>query len=192
MGLNNSKKKKIIEVNNFYDELKEFECCICFNNRKSKMKRILCGHQICEKCFLKLNGNNLCPICRQTLEPIDFKNKEFLCYVDEPFQENYDYLKKEIIEQVNLHYIQREDVILIKENIGKLALIGKLEDQSMMVYFMPYYKDKKYEIINNFESNNKYLLYTLLDDLKRDNYDIWYNNKFIYDEIKYIFESIEI
>jgi len=192
MGLNISKKKKIIEVSNFYEKLENFECCICFNDRKCKLKKILCRHQICEKCFYKIKDKNLCPICRQTLEELEYKDKKLICYIDDPYQENFDINKKEIIEQINLYSIQEEDVLLIQKHIGKIAVIGKLNDESIMIYFMPFYINKKFEIIEKEYENKKFLLYTLIDDLIRDKYDIWYNNKLFHDEIKKMFKSIYI
>ena len=190
MGLHNSKRKKIVEVNNYYDQLKEFECCVCFIERKSKMKRIICSHQICEKCFYKIN--DICPICRQKLEPIQEKNIKEICYANKPYQKNYDINKIEIIEQLDLNNIKKDDVDLIKKYIGKLAVVGILIDKSIIVYFMPFFSGKRYEIISDINSDNKYLLYTLLDDLKEKDYDVWYDNKQICEQISEIIKSISI
>jgi hypothetical protein len=182
MGLNNSKRKQIIEMNQYYDNLEEFECCVCFSERKNKMKRIFCGHQICEKCFFKIK-NNQCPMCRQNFEPIDFK-KSGNCYINDPYQYNYNMEKKEILDQLDLFNIQTDDIYLIKENIGKLVVLGRLiNEPSIMVYFMPFFMGKRYEIIKNYNGENIYLLYTLIDDLKKNGYDIWYDNKGLHDEI---------
>lgn len=192
MGLNNSKKKKIIEVNNFYDSLVDFECCVCFNDRKCKIKRILCAHQICEKCYLKLKSPKLCPLCREIIEPIDDNNNKRICYVDNPYQENFDMSKREILEQINLNKIQKEDVILVHKHIGKVAVLGLLNDNSVLVYFMPYFYHKYSEIIENPSGENKILLFTLLEDLKQDSYDIWFNNEHVYKEIKSIIDTIPV
>jgi hypothetical protein len=196
MGLNNSKRQKIIEVNNLYDKLEDFECCVCFIERKSKLKRILCGHQLCEKCFQTISGlerdKNKCPLCRQELEAIDDKTKK-TCYLDDPFQENYDIDKKEVLSQLDLFNVNIDDINLIKKNIGKVAIIGKLETRgSIMVYFIPFLYQKNFEVIQNFGHENKILLYTLIYDLKQSGYDIWYNSIDVYNYINFFLNSIYI
>ena len=100
--------------------------------------------------------------------------------------------KREILEQINLNKIQKEDVILVHKHIGKVAVIGQLMDNSVLVYFMPYYYHKYSEIIENPSGQNKMLLFTLLKDLKRDSYDIWFNNEHVYKEIKSIIDTISV
>jgi hypothetical protein len=192
MGLQNSKKKIIEEVNNFYMHLEDFECCICFCERKTKVKKVLCKHQICEKCFFKLKNDTRCPICRIELEPIDDKKKNKICYINDPYQENLDYDKKEILEQLDLFNVLHDDVELIKKNIGKCAVIGTISEKTVIIYFMPYYNNNWVQIIENVNGENKFLLFTLIDDLKSNNYDIWYNSQIVYDGVKRILDSIKI
>lgn len=193
MGLQNSKKKKIIEeVDNFYKHLEDFECSICFCDRKSKVKKVLCKHLICEKCFLKLKNDKLCPLCRNILEPINDNIKKKTCYVNDPYQENMNYDKKEILEQLDLHNVSNEDVNLIKNKIGKTAILGLVDNKTIMIYFMPFYNKNWFQIIENVNGENKYLLYTLLDDLVRNKYDIWYNSKNVFSCAKNILDSIEV
>jgi len=188
MGLQNSKRKKIVEINNYYDQLDNFECCVCFNDRKTKMKRIICGHLICEKCFLKIQDFK-CPICRQEMLSIDTIKKNPIRYINDPFQENLNMDFKEILEQVDLHNIIKEDVSLIQKNIGKVALIGYINTGTIMIYYMPYYLNQWYNVLD-ISGENIYLLYTLIDDLKNKDYNIWYNDKLIHDTLKKYFDKI--
>ena len=184
MGLTNSKyKKNIIDLNNFYDNLVDFECCVCFNERKSKMKRVFCGHLICDKCYKRLKEKK-CPICREDLKIIE-KEPIYSCYVSDPYQENLNIDKKEIIEQLDIYNVKQDDVNLIINNIGKLAIIGILHNKNacMIVYYPNFYK-KSYQIIENiFDNFNKIILKTLIDDLKNSDYDVWYNDKESYNKL---------
>ena len=172
--------------------LEDFECCVCFCERKTKVKKVLCKHQICEKCFLRLKNDKICPLCRTELIPIDEKKKNQYVYINEPYQENLNYDKKEILEQIDLHNVINEDVELVRKNIGKIAVIGSVDKKTVMIYFMPFYNNNWVQLIENVNGENKYLLFTLIDDLKSNNYDVWYNSKMIYESVKRILDTIEV
>ena len=130
-------------------------------------------------------------MCRTELIPIDEKEKKSICYINDPYQENLDYNKKEILEQIDLHNILNDDVELVKKYIGKTAIIGSVNKKTVMIYFMPFYNKNWFQIID-INGENKYLLFTLIDDLKNNNYDVWYNSKMIYESIKIILDTIEV
>ena len=44
----------------------KFECCVCYTPNSTKKKLIPCNHNLCKKCYLKLN-NKTCPLCRNLI-----------------------------------------------------------------------------------------------------------------------------
>ena len=60
--LNNIKKRNL---RLFGNELNE--CCVCY---EKTVKKTICKHNLCFKCYLKLEQKS-CPLCRKELENSD-------------------------------------------------------------------------------------------------------------------------
>ena len=59
---NKSSKQKLIEINNYYNSLNNFECCICFTEYIDKIERVKCKHSICKRCaFISYLTNTSLP-----------------------------------------------------------------------------------------------------------------------------------
>jgi hypothetical protein len=65
----NKLKKKYLKIVKKLDKtIKEskYECCVCYDRTYKDKKKIRCDHDICKKCYAKIN-NNKCPLCRKQM-----------------------------------------------------------------------------------------------------------------------------
>jgi hypothetical protein len=174
------------ELIDYYNNLKNFTCCVCFEENIDKMEYIYCKHEICKRCYYFINiKNNNCPQCRNEMELL-FKPIKKTQYLKDPFQENLDYKKKELIEQMDIFNITKFDVKRISETVGKLATVGKGCNNDLYIYYFPYFNNEPYQIINNFYKNNNFLFITLKEDLEKNNYNIWYDTMNLFNWINTI------
>jgi hypothetical protein len=176
---NKSSKQKLIEINNYYNSLNNFECCICFTEYIDKIERVKCKHSICKRCAFILQ-NNLCPICRLPLEILNKKNIQF--YFDEPYNSHGDMGKKELIMQMDIMDISELDVKRIKKIIGNLAVV-RFVNNDLIIHYFPYFNNLRIQTIKEFNIENNYLFITLIEDLEKQKYKIWYDNQDVYNRI---------
>ena len=65
----NNLKKKYLEIVKKLDKTiieSKYECCVCYDRTYKDKKKIRCNHDICKKCYDKIN-NNKCPLCRKQM-----------------------------------------------------------------------------------------------------------------------------
>ena len=158
---------------NFYNNLPEFECCICFSEELKDICPLRCKHQICEKCIIECgyNKHDDCPLCRQpidTLYNIDFR----LC-TQKPI--NLQKQNNPILNYLYINSINMSKFLQIYLELGKIAIFKSNEDD-LYVFLLPKFQNKT---IYKFKTIGlRSHIINMINKLKINQYNFWFNDVF--------------
>ena len=93
-----------------------------------------------------------------------------------------DMEKKELIMQMDIMDISELDVKRIKKIIGNLAVV-RFINNDLIIHYFPYFNNLRIQTIKEFNIENNYLFITLIEDLEKQKYKIWYDNQDVYNRI---------
>ena len=171
---------------NHYNNLTDFECCICFEENKTKLCMLECKHNICDKCYIQLLAykKEFCPICSRKMKSINIdKSKYIMKAYSKEFDscDNYDNMCK-ILSYLNYTNLTEDNYNKIINCFGKVAII-KIIDNNILFIFIPNYLNNfiiRFNI-NSFNKNSFKVYYNKLynDEL----YSIWYDSKETFDDL---------
>lgn len=158
---------------NFYNNLTEFECCICFSEEFIDMCPISCKHLICEQCMIEcvFNNHHNCPLCRQPIQPM--YNIDFTFCTKKPL--NILKNSNNLLNFINFKTLNIKKYTNIFKELGK-TVIFKANKEDLYIFLVPQLQGKQ---IYKFKSIAlRYHIRNMISKLKANNFNFWFNDSY--------------
>ena len=173
------KNNNILEIKNYYNNINDFECCVCLEESTENICMIECKHHICKKCYLKcLNQDEKCPICRQEIKPINIDKSKYLLSVYSNEMKKYENYSEMVnkISYLNYTNIPKEQYKIILNDFIKICII-KIIGNEILFIFIPYFKNNLITRVNLNNINKTYFIKYISNLHYNKLYTIWYDNE---------------